>query len=464
MRRTIAHPTFITEKELTEHADRAGDDGDVLPTVVTCPVDECKLEFLDPNADFAVKDCMTFDQLFWSVPASQCPDREDLSFANQEYVYDRTGKLCLDHAMEGYNSCLLAYGQTGSGKTHSMLGSREDEGIIPRLCKELFSTIEARKAEPKNKGTTYKVNVSFLEIYNEKVKDLLSGHHEPDEASASDDDSSRKSPSHNQYKDLRIRLHPTRGPFVEGLTEEEVSDWENCDERISYGFAHRTTKATAMNAVSSRSHAIFKLELTQSMKIKATGGRTKQVHTVSALNLVDLAGSERASRTGATGDTLAEGIAINRSLTVLRKVIEALMENGKALRESQEKGTKYKPQPPPYRESTLTWLLSESFGGNSRTMMIAAASPHESNAEETLQTLKYALKTREIVNTVTRNEDKGMRMLREKNEEIDKLKQQLESAASMAHLSGHSAADEARLVAIESQLKEEEKVKQELMV
>ena len=148
-------------------------------------------------------------------------------------------------------------------------------------------------------------------------------------------------------------------------------------------------------------------------------------------------------------------------MTVLRKVIEALMENGKAMKESHDKGVPYKPVAPPYRESTLTWLLSESFGGNSKTMMIAAASPHESNAEETLQTLKYALKTREIVNTVTRNEDKGMRMLREKNEEIENLKAQLVEAAQGQ---AQSPQAEARVQEITEKLKAEEDVRKQLMV
>ena len=259
--------------------------------------------------DFAVKECMSFDEIFWSLPESQA-QTDAVEFATQEYVYNQSGKVCVAHCFEGYNNCLLAYGQTGSGKTHSMLGSLEDEGIIPRVCKEIFATAEEKRKDPKNTGTTYKISVSFLEIYNEKVKDLL-----PKPDSYSDDEESNapsatsprgSSPKHSQYKDLRIRLHPHRGPFVEGLTEEEVFSWADCNERISYGFSHRTTKATQMNAVSSRSHAIFKIELTQSMKVK--GPRAKQVHTIASINLVDLAGSERANRTGAKGDTLTEGI------------------------------------------------------------------------------------------------------------------------------------------------------------
>eukprot|EP01063_Lacrimia_lanifica_P033337 TRINITY_DN5892_c0_g5_i1.p1 TRINITY_DN5892_c0_g5~~TRINITY_DN5892_c0_g5_i1.p1 ORF type:complete len:1480 (+),score=573.55 TRINITY_DN5892_c0_g5_i1:76-4515(+) len=420
--------------------------GGEIPPAVTVPADPQKLEFLDPMSDFEVKEAMSFDEIFWSIPSSQCQLDADIPFATQEYVYAQTGKKCLDHAFDGYNSCMLAYGQTGSGKTHSMLGNPADEGIIPKLCKELFETVDAKKKDPKNERVTYKISVSFLEIYNEKVKDLL-------KAADMDD----TTPPEGGYKALRVRNSPARGPFVENLLEEEVNDWETCNRKIEDGFAARTTKATAMNAVSSRSHAIFKIEMTQSMK---TSQRGKQVHTISSINLVDLAGSERANRTGAKGDTLTEGIAINQSLTVLRKVIEALMENGKALRESKLNGTPYKPQPPPYRESLLTWLLSESFGGNSKTMMIAAASPHESNSEETLQTLKYALKTKEIVNTVTRNEDKGMRLLREKNDEIEKLRLALENAAQNPN---NSPENEAHLQQIQDRLRQEEAAKSELM-
>ncbi|KAJ9458983.1 Kinesin-like protein Klp98A [Diplonema papillatum] len=436
----------FSKKEIAES-------GDEFPTPVTDPVDDCKLEFLDPVQGFSVRECMTFDQIFWSIPEVQVPGKS-IEFATQEYVYKQTGQQCVEHAFTGYNSCLLAYGQTGSGKTHSMMGSPDDEGIIPRLCKELFQIVDEQRLDPKNTGTTYKVSLSFLEIYNEKVKDLLAVQ-KGEPADLMHHGEEAKAKHERDFKDLRIRQHPTKGPFVEGLSESEVTGWNECSQMIAHGFAARTTKATAMNAVSSRSHAIFKLELTQSMKTK--GGPTKQVHTVSSINLVDLAGSERASRTHAKGDTLVEGIAINQSLTVLRKVIEALMDNGLKMRECKSKGTPFVPKPPPYRESTLTWLLSESFGGNSKTMMIAAASPHESNAEETLQTLKYALKTREIVNTVTRNEDKGMRMLREKNEEIEKLK------AMLANASSNPAANPAEVESISVQLKQEEQIKKELL-
>lgn len=321
----------------------------------------------------------TFDYSYWSV------DSRDPHFVGQEQVFKDLGQEVVDNAFEGYNACIFAYGQTGSGKTFTMMGSPDNEGLIPRICQELY----ARMRSNQNSGTTFRTEVSYLEIYNEKVKDLLK----------------RESTIHN----LRVREHPKLGPYVQDLSRHLVTDYSDVQELMARGNAHRTTACTAMNDVSSRSHAIFTLNFTQ-----ATLNRDMPSETVSKVNLVDLAGSERADSTKATGQRLKEGGHINKSLVTLGTVISALAE----LSTSQSRKTVFIP----YRDSVLTWLLKDSLGGNSKTIMIATISPAECNYGETLSTLRYANRAKNIINKPTINEDPNVKLIKELREEIARLK------------------------------------------
>lgn len=239
-----------------------------------------------------------FDYSFWSG------DANDEHFATQEVVFNALGSRILDSAFAGYNACLFAYGQTGSGKTFSMMGYGSDKGIIPRLCESLFDQGRAKSAE-KSGNWDLHVEVSYLEIYNEKCRCLLA-------------------PPSKTAVDYKVREHPVTGPYVEHLNQVVVKSFEDIDRLMVAGNKTRTVAATNMNATSSRSHAIFTLKVTQITTHPDQGGATSEMSA--RINLVDLAGSERASRTGASGQTLKEGSNINQSLTTLGKVINGLAE------------------------------------------------------------------------------------------------------------------------------------------
>ena len=285
-----------------------------------------------------------FDASFWSA------NPDDSHFADQETVFNVTGKPVIANAYDGFHCCIFAYGQTGSGKSFSMMGYNEPrhlQGIIPRLCNELFDRVRESKEKAEAAASDddikvlYKVEVSYLEIYNEKVRDLL-GSGGPD-------------------RDMKVREHPKHGPYVEGLTITPVSTFEEVENLIEQGGKLRMVASTKMNAESSRSHAIFQLKFTQTSVNSATANATDRV---SKISLVDLAGSERQDKTGAKGQQLTEAKNINQSLTTLGLVIKALA----ARTGGSQKFV-------PYRQSILTWLLKESLGGNSKTVMVAALSP-----------------------------------------------------------------------------------------
>ncbi|XP_070179569.1 kinesin-like protein KIF16B isoform X2 [Littorina saxatilis] len=325
----------------------------------------------------------TFDHSFWSARAT------DQHFITQEQVFESLGLDVVSAAYEGYNVCVFAYGQTGSGKTFTMMGSQENPGLIPRFCEEMF----ARMHDP---NATYRTQVSYLEIYNEKVRDLLkySTH--------------SSKPSHK----LRIREHPKDGPYVQDLSQHTVVSFEGIAQLMQKGNNNRTTAATLMNDVSSRSHAIFTITFTQA---KFEDGLPSERQ--SKIHLVDLAGSERADASGATGQRLKEGGSINRSLVTLGNVISVLAEAS-----SEERGTRTRGTFIPYRDSVLTWLLKDSLGGNAKTIMIATVSPADINYAETMSTLRYANRAKNIINRPTVNEDANVRLIRELREEIARLK------------------------------------------
>ncbi|KAK1754789.1 kinesin-like protein KIF1A [Echria macrotheca] len=318
----------------------------------------------------------TFDRSFWSH------DPADEHYATQEDVYDSLGEEFLDHNFEGYHTCIFAYGQTGSGKSYSMMGTPEQPGLIPRTCDDLFERIAAAQEETPN--ISYNVRVSYFEVYNEHVRDLLVP----------------VVPGQPPYY-LKIRESPVEGPYVKDLTEVPV---RNINEILRYmraGDGNRTIASTKMNDTSSRSHAVFTIMLKQIHHDIETDETTERS---SRIRLVDLAGSERAKSTEATGQRLREGSNINKSLTTLGRVIAALADPQKKSKSSRGSAAKGGGGGVvPYRDSILTWLLKDSLGGNSKTAMIACIAP--SDYEETLSTLRYADQAKRIRTRAVRNED-----------------------------------------------------------
>ena len=320
----------------------------------------------------------TFDNSFWSH------DTEDEHYATQEDVYDSLGEEFLDHDFEGYHTCIFAYGQTGSGKSYTMMGTPDHPGLIPRTCEDLFERIAAAHDETPN--ISYNVRVSYFEVYNEHVRDLLV-----------------PVVAHQPPYYLKIRESPTEGPYVKDLNEVPVRSLNDILRYMRIGDNNRTTASTKMNDTSSRSHAVFTIMLKQIHHDLETDETTERS---SRIRLVDLAGSERAKSTEATGQRLREGSNINKSLTTLGRVIAALADP-KALQRPRTPHSKPSSSSGgsvvPYRDSILTWLLKDSLGGNSKTAMIACIAP--SDYEETLSTLRYAdqakrIRTRAVVNQV----------------------------------------------------------------
>lgn len=322
-----------------------------------------------------------FDRSYWSF------DRNAPNYAGQENLHEDLGKPLLQNAFDGYNNCIFAYGQTGSGKSYSMMGYGKEYGIIPKICQDMFERINNMK----DQNTNCTVEVSYLEIYNEKVRDLLNP---------------------TTKGNLKVREHPSTGPYVEDLAKLVVRSFEEIENLMDEGNKARTVAATNMNETSSRSHAVFTLILTQKQKDVEMNMSGEKVAKIS---LVDLAGSERATSTGATGARLKEGAEINRSLSTLGRVIAALADASTGKKKSQV----------PYRDSVLTWLLKDSLGGNSLTAMIAAISPADINFDETLSTLRYADSAKRIKNHAVVNEDPNARMIRELKEELAQLRSKL---------------------------------------
>ncbi|XP_053210758.1 kinesin-like protein KIF13A [Panonychus citri] len=342
-----------------------------------------------------------FDNCFWSF------NEKDSHFANQEKVFNQLGTDVLQSAFEGYNACIFAYGQTGSGKSYTMMGSSDSKGLIPRLCDSIFETIAANSDPNKS----FKVEVSYMEIYNEKVHDLLD--------------------PKGVKQNLRVREHNILGPYVDGLSTLAVSSYEEIDNLMIEGNKSRTVAATKMNSESSRSHAVFTITLTCTIYDPSSSVFGEKV---SKMSLVDLAGSERAVKTGAVGERLKEGSNINKSLTTLGLVISKLADQASG----KSKGDQFIP----YRDSVLTWLLKDNLGGNSKTVMVATVSPAADNYEETLSTLRYADRAKRIVNHAVVNEDPNARMIRELKEENEQLKEMLKQSGQTEDLRDRLAESE----------------------
>jgi len=362
-----------------------------------------KTTILDPETQ-KTKD-FNFDYSFWShdgfdtagpddadgyeegyyFPSLSKPNQNGFPYASQKEVFNSLGSKVLMNALAGYNSCLFAYGQTGSGKSYSFVGYGTNRGVVPQVCEAVFK----KKAQIQAEGNSQlNVKFSMLEIYNEKLRDLLS----KDKKKASS---------------LKIRSPPT-GTYVENLHEDKVVSYEDIEACVDRGTTNRTVASTNMNATSSRAHTVMCINIEY---ITVIDGQPSA--KTSDMNLIDLAGSERAESTGATGDRLAEGAAINKSLSELGNVISALAEV------SQGKKVFV-----PYRNSKLTELLQSALGGNCSTIMVAALSPADINYAETLSTLRYADRAKQIKMVVEVNEsptDKLIRQLRDENTQLKTL-------------------------------------------
>lgn len=326
--------------------------------------------------------------------------------SNSQMIYEDVGFPLIESVLEGYNATIFAYGQTGCGKSFTMEGipdPPEHCGLTPRSFEHIFQEVAVRE------NTKFLVRASYLEIYNENVRDLLGA---------------------DQTATLELKEHPERGVYVKDLTEHVVHNTAEVIKLMAAGSKNRSVGATLMNADSSRSHSIFTIWLEACEQ--STDGSDESRLRASKLNLVDLAGSERQSKTGATGDRLKEATKINLSLSALGNVISALVD-GKA-------------KHIPYRDSKLTRLLQDSLGGNTKTLMVAAISPADNNYEETLSTLRYANRAKNIKNKAVINEDPKDALLRQYQEEITKLKALLagqlglDPAAALAALNAVSGA------------------------
>ncbi|XP_053158958.1 kinesin-like protein KIF17 [Hemicordylus capensis] len=309
-----------------------------------------------------------------------------------EQIYNEIAYPLVEGVTEGYNGTIFAYGQTGSGKSFTMQGIVDppsQKGIIPRAFEHLFESVQCAE------NTKFLVRASYLEIYNEDIRDLLGP---------------------NTKQKLELKEHPEKGVYVKDLSLHTVSSITQCERIMETGWRNRAVGHTLMNKDSSRSHSIF----TINMEIYVVDERGRDHLRAAKLNLVDLAGSERQSKTGAVGERLKEATKINLSLSALGNVISALADG--------------KSRHIPYRDSKLTRVLQDSLGGNTRTLMVACLSPADNNYDESLSTLRYAHRAKNIQNKPRINEDPKDALLREYQEEIKKLRSVLAQQMSISNL------------------------------
>ncbi|KAM8912360.1 kinesin-like protein KIF21A isoform 5-T5 [Lycaon pictus] len=342
--------------------------------------------------------------------------------SQQEQIYTQCIEKLIEGCFEGYNATVFAYGQTGAGKTYTMGTGfdvniiEEEQGIISRAVKHLFKSIEEKKHTAIKNGhppPDFKVNAQFLELYNEEVLDLF--------------DTTRDIDAKNKKSNIRIHEDSTGGIYTVGVTTRTVNTESEMMQCLKLGALSRTTASTQMNVQSSRSHAIFTIHLCQTRmcpqtdaenatdnKVISESSQLNEFETLTAkFHFVDLAGSERLKRTGATGERAKEGISINCGLLALGNVISALGDKSKRATHV------------PYRDSKLTRLLQDSLGGNSQTIMIACVSPSDRDFMETLNTLKYANRARNIKNKVMVNQDRASQQINALRSEITRLQMEL---------------------------------------
>jgi len=374
----------------------------------------------------------TFDYSYWSHDGFKEGSEGSLEidkshkngkkYADQNKVFDDLGKGVLKNAWEGFNTSLFAYGQTGSGKSYSVFGYGVNKGIVPMFADLLYKEVE----EKKGNGIEFEMKFTMLEIYNEVARDLLV--------------------VKGKKGGLKIRQHPKRGFYADGLKEVIVNTYEDISARMEEGTVNRTVASTAMNATSSRAHTIVGIKFIQKSKNEAG----KEMEKKSSINIVDLAGSERADSTGATGDRLKEGASINLSLSTLGNVISALAK--------QSDGEKVRV---PYRDSALTKLLQNALGGNSKTIMIAAISPADINFDESSSTLRYADRAKQIKTKAMVNEDPTEALIRELKEENERLKSRMKNGdvddEELKDMAGKEVMSKEELAAMKKQWLEEMK-------
>nr|XP_046238614.1 kinesin-like protein KIF17 isoform X2 [Scatophagus argus] len=342
-----------------------------------------------------------------------------------EQMYNEISYPLVEGVTEGYNGTIFAYGQTGSGKSFTMQGVSEpaaQKGVIPRAFEHIFESIQCAE------NTKFLVRASYLEIYNEEIRDLLGS---------------------DTKQRLELKEHPEHGVYVRDLSMHTVHSVGECERIMEQGWRNRAVGYTLMNKDSSRSHSIFTIHL----EICSTDASGQDHLRAGKLNLVDLAGSERQSKTGATGERLREATKINLSLSALGNVISALVDGR----------SKYIP----YRDSKLTRLLQDSLGGNTRTLMIACLSPADNNYEESLSTLRYANRAKSIQNRPRINEDPKDALLREYQEEIKKLRALISGQLGSTNLASLLAGQDEASPAVPSRPQsstteaEKEKIKEE---
>ncbi|CAN0109558.1 unnamed protein product, partial [Heterosigma akashiwo] len=356
---------------------------------------------------------------------------------DQKSFFDFCGAPSIvDEVLRGYNATIFAYGQTGSGKTHTMEGFKydpggtadfsastpEDAGLTPRCIAQFFQGLaRLEKEEPE---AEYRATCSYLQIYNERILDLLA----PDSGGGGGAGAGRRGRGAGDFTGgdgLRLRWGPQRGFYAEGLRCPDVASAAAALRYFRSGVAQKVMAQHKLNAASSRSHCIFTLDVAKSRK----DGEVFR----SRLNLVDLAGSERASKTGATGRTLQESIGINQSLFVLRKVIQALADRGDREaaaargpgRAGAGRGGGRAAPLVPYRDAKLTSLLKNSLGGNALTAMVACLAPADAYAEENLSTVQYAARAQAIRNAPRRNLDAKSQLIARLRAELKALRAQL---------------------------------------
>ncbi|KAL7038485.1 hypothetical protein ACKWTF_009587 [Chironomus riparius] len=385
---------------------------ETVKVIVRCRPRNEKEEKLKCQSIVRIEEC----RVYLENPADKKAPEKQFVFDNaydgsshNESIY---GDICyslVESVLEGYNSTIFAYGQTGCGKSHTMQGptlsklvdgqeldpshvyESKNSGIISHSFDHLFEAISVAH------DIRYLVVVSYLEIYNENIRDLL---------------------SNDTSNNLKLKENPTEGVIVESLSRHPVHNVSECEQLLLYGAKNRKVGATLMNAGSSRSHSIFIINVEQISKAQQGECDTNEdvIIRKGKLNLVDLAGSERANKTGATGERMKEATKINLSLSALGNVISALVDG--------------KTKHVPYRDSKLTRLLQDSLGGNTKTLMVACISPADYNYEETLSTLRYASRAKNIKNKPKINEDPKDAMLREYQEEINMLRKLLEKSGT----------------------------------
>eukprot|EP01082_Thalassiosira_pseudonana_P012027 g9840.t1 g9840 contig4:695820-698217(-) len=341
--------------------------------------DKGVIEISSPDGGLDSTKTFTFDAVFSQK-------------SSQRHIYDVCAAPVVQSVLEGFNGTVFCYGQTGAGKTHTMEGLNEPselKGIIPNTFEHIFDHIALNGSKDK-----YLVRASYFEIYNEEIKDLLL--------------------SKPQTGGLELKESADSGVYVKDLTSTVVKSVDEIDTILQKGKKNRSVGATLMNACSSRSHSVFTIII----ECCSTDESQNEHIRVGKLNLVDLAGSERQSKTGATGDRLKEATKINLSLSALGNVISALVDG--------------KSQHVPYRDSKLTRILQDSLGGNTKTVMCANAGPADYNYDESLSTLRYANRAKNIKNKPVINEDPKDAMLREYQEEIARLKERLSQMPSIS--------------------------------